>query len=237
VIAGRLSAASARRQARLCGVLYLYIIAAGTFAEVVVRGTLVVPTDAEATARNVLANEGLLRLAFSGEFLHLAFDVVVAALLYALLRPVDRTVALVAALMRLACDVVLAAAGVTQLAALRLLHGGEPFAALPPGQRHALALLALRLHGDGYAISLVFFAFACLALGWLVLRSRYLPRALGALLAVAGVCYLATSFAHLLALGIAGSLQALFLPIFVAELSLALWLLAKGVNAAKWQER
>ena len=87
--------------ARTCGVLYLYIIAAGTFA-MFVRSRLVVPADAATTATNIIDNELLFRIGFSGELLHLAFDVAVAVILYLLLRPVDRNVALLAAFMRLA---------------------------------------------------------------------------------------------------------------------------------------
>jgi len=67
---------SPQHYARLCGVLYLYIIVAGTFAELFVRSRLIVPTGAAATARNIMAKEFLFRLGFSGELLHLAFDVV-----------------------------------------------------------------------------------------------------------------------------------------------------------------
>lgn len=223
--------------ARACGVLYLYIIVAGMFAEVFVRSRLVVPDDAAATAVNITGNETLFRLGASGELLHLAFDVVVAVLLYALLRPVHRYVALLAALMRLACDLILAMASLSHFAALRLL-GGSSLGAFDPEEREALALLVLRLHGDAYAISLVFFGFACLSLGYLVFKSGYLPRVIGALLWVAGACYLVNSFAHFLAPAFAGRLvPGIFVPILAAELSLAAWLLARGVNVAAWERR
>lgn len=227
-----------RRYARICGLLYLYIIVAGVFAELFVRGRLVVPSDAEATAANIGAHELLFRIGLSGELLHLSFDVGVAVILYALLRPVDRDVALLAAFLRLACDLVLVVASMSHFAALRLLEGAGQLETFGPAQRHGLALLALRLHGDGYAISLVFFGFACLSLGYLVFRSGYLPRILGALLVIAGACYLVQSFAHFLAPAFAGTLfPAIFVPIFVAELSLTLWLIVKGVDVARWEER
>lgn len=228
---------AARRYARTCGVLYLYIIVAGIFAELFVRGKLVVAADAEATAANIAANETLFRIGFSGELLHLAFDVAVAVILYAVLRPVDRHIALLAAFMRLACDIVLAAASLSHFAALRLLADSAFLKAFTPDQLHALALLGLELHGDGYAISLVFFGFACLSLGYLIYRSGFLPRALGVLMAIAGLCYLADSFSHFLAPAFAARLvPGLFVPMFVAELSLTLWLIVKGVNVAKWEE-
>jgi hypothetical protein len=227
-----------QRYARTCGILYLYIIAAGTFAEVFVRSRLVVPGDAAATARNIRDHETLFRIGFSAELLHLACDVAVAMLLYALLRPVDRNVSLLAAWMRLACIVILAMSSLSHFAALRLVEGARGLDALPAGERDALASLAMRLHGDGYAISLVFFAFACLALGYLIFRSGYLPKAIGVLLGIAGACYLVNSFAHFLAPAFGATLfPALFVPIFVAELSLSLWLIVKGVDVAKWRAR
>lgn len=107
-----------------------------------------------------------------------------------------------------------------------------------PDQLHTLALLALELHGDGYAISLMFFSFACLSLGYLIFRSGFLPRTIGLLMAIAGACYLINSFSHFLAPAFATTLfPGLFVPIFVAELSFALWLTVKGVNVAKWEEQ
>lgn len=227
---------SPRSYARICGLLYLYIIAAGTFAELFVRSRLVVAGDAAATAANILGHELLFRIGFTAELLHLAADVGVAMILFALFRPVDRNLALLAAFMRLACDLVLAVASLSHFVALRLLKGGDFLRSFEPDQLQGLALLALRLHGDGYAISLVFFAFACLALGYLILHSHLLPRAIGALMAIAGACYLVQTLAHFLAPAFGASLfPAIFVPIFVAELSLALWLTVKGVDVAQWE--
>jgi hypothetical protein len=224
--------------ARLAGALYLYIIAAGLFAELFARGKLVVGSDAAATAGNILGNEGVFRLGFSGELLHVTVDIMVAVLLYALLRPVDRHVSLVAALMRVACAIILAVTSLTHFAALRLLKGGDHLSTFSLEQLQQLALLTMKMHGDGYAIALLFFAFACLTLGYLVYRSGYLPKFLGVLMAIAGACYLFNSLMHFLAPALSAHLfSVLFVPIFVAEASLTLWLLVKGVDRAKWEER
>ncbi len=224
--------------ARLCGFFYLYIIVAGIFAELFVRAKLVIPTDAGATAHNILSHESLFRIGFSGEILHLSFDVMVAVILYALLRPVDRSIALLAAFMRFACDLILAVASMSHFAALKLLHGGAALESFSSGQLHSLALWVMNLHGDAYAISLVFFGFACLALGHLLFYSDFLPKALGVLLALAGVCYLFTSFAQFLDPAFAQRLfPVFFIPCFVGELGFALWMLVKGVKVEKWRER
>jgi Domain of unknown function (DUF4386) len=234
----RLRAGNIRPQlyARTAGFLYLYIIIAGAFAEGYARGRLIVAEDAEATARNILANELVFRLGFAAEFLQLACDAAVAVLLYALLKPVSRSIALLAAFQRLACVIILAVAGLSHFAVLRLLGHADYLATFEPGQLHALALLAMRLHGDAYAISLVFFGFACLSAGYLILKSTYLPRVIGTLVCVAGICYLVNSFVRFVDPALAARLfPGILLPGFVGELALALWLIFKGVDVAKWE--
>ena len=222
--------------ARVAGALYLYIFAAGLLAEAFVRSRLVVPDDAAATAANILANETVFRLGFTGELLHLVCDVAIAAILYVLFRPVSRAVALVAAFMRVASAVILAVASIGHFAALQLLSGSDYLSALPAGETQALALLALRLHSDGYAICLVFFSFSLFSLGWLILRSSLIPRAIGALLVLAGACYLTNSLAGFVAPDFAAILYPYILvPCAVAELALALWLVARGVDVSKWR--
>jgi hypothetical protein len=222
--------------ARVAGALYLYIFVAGLFAEALVRGRLVVPGDAAATAANILANETLFRVGFTGELLHLVCDVAIASILYVLFRPVDRALAVLAALARVASAVILAVASIGHLAALRLLSDAGYLQALDVAERQALALAALRLQADGYAVCLLFFGVACLSLGWLILKSGLVPKAIGWLLAIAGACYLANSLAGFLAPAFAAALfPAILVPAAVAELALALWLVVKGVDTAKWR--
>jgi hypothetical protein len=206
------------------------------FAELFVRSRLVT-SEATATARNITAHESLFRIGFAGEILHLAADVAVAMILYALFRPVDRNIALLAAFMRLASDIVLAVASIGHFVALRLLGNAEYLKAFETDQLQSVAFLALRLHGDAYAICLVFFGFACLSLGYPIIRSSYLPRTLGMLLAIAGACYLVNSFAYFLYPAFAAKLlPGILIPPFAAELSLSVWLIVKGIDASKWKE-
>lgn len=207
-------AQSPQLYARTAGLLYLYIIVAGTFAEVFVRGRFVTASNAGVTAQNLLSHETLFRLAASAELLHLACDVAVTVVLYLLLQVVDRPVALIATFMRFACIVILGTVAVTQFAALRLLGSAEYLTALARPEREALAVFAMQVHSDGYTISLMFFGFGCISLGSLIYRSMFLPRVLGVLMMLAGVCYLLNSFAQFLRLGIASRLfPALFIPI------------------------
>ncbi len=229
-------AAAPTMLARIAGALYLYIFVAGLFAEAFVRGRLVVPGDAAATAANIVANETLFRIGFTGELIHVVCDVGIAAILYVLFRPAHRTLALLATLTRVAAAVVLAVSSIGHFAALRLLSGASYLAVIDTGQREAMALTALRLQADGYGICLLFFGVSCGSLGWLILKSGLVPKAIGVLLAIAGVCYFANSLAGFLAPAFAASLfPAILVPAAVAELSFAVWLVAKGVDTAKWR--
>lgn len=230
------TSASAQRYARICGVLYLYIIAAGTLMGVFVRPVMVVPGDPELTAARILAGESMFRAGVVAELLTIAADVGVAVLLYMLFRPVSRSVALLAAFMRLAADIILAMASLLHFFALRLLGGTAWLnAAFTEDQTQALALLGMNLHNDGYAICLWFFGFALLALGYVIYRAAYFPTFIGVLVAVAGACYLVNSLAHFMAPALGARLApAIYAPMFIGEFALAVWLLIKGVNRTRW---
>jgi hypothetical protein len=102
-----------------------------------------------------------------------------------------------------------------------------------------LAFVALRVHGLGYGVSLLFFGFCCILFGYLIRNSRYLPKILGTLLVIGGIGYILFSLAQILAPSFAANylFPWLMLPAFPAELGLALWLTVKGVNVAKWKQR
>ena len=107
--------------------------------------------------------------------------------------------------------------------------------AFTPAQLQALSYVAIRTHAYGFAFGLIFFGFECVIVGYLIIHSRYLPKTLGVLMQVAGVCYVINSFAVILYPPIGSKLfPFILLPPFVAELSLALWLLVKGVDLARW---
>jgi hypothetical protein len=103
-------------------------------------------------------------------------------------------------------------------------------------QMQALALLSVKLFEQGFIVALVFFGVDCLLIGWLIFRSTFLPRVLGVLLAVAGLCYLTNSFVDFVFPTL--TLPSYFLlPSYVIELALSLWLIVIGVNAEKWKEQ
>jgi hypothetical protein len=224
--------------ARIGGILYLFIIVASLFTEVYVRGSLLV-RDPDVTANNILSSETLFRVGLAGEMLTCVCDIVLAMILYALLKLVNRNLALLAAFFRVTFVGIYGVAKLFEIAALVVLDRTDYLKAFEPQQLHALAHMSLRVHSYGYGASLLFFGCCCVLSGYLIQKSVYLPGILGVLLLIGGLGYVVFSFAQMLAPAFAE--RALFpwlmLPGFIAELGLALWLVVKGVDLPKWEER
>jgi len=228
-----------KKTARVAGVLYLIIIIAGIFAEFFVRQSLIVPGDATATASNIMASEGLFRVGIAGDLIMIMCDVALAVIFYVLLRPVSNSLALLAAFFRLAQATILGINLLNLFFVLQLLSGAGYLTVFGADQLPALILLFLNAHSIGYSIGLVFFGLSLFVLGYLVFKSGYFPRILGVFLLVAASGYLIDSFASFL-LPTYEAYEAtfalvVFLPAFIGELSMCLWLLLKGVKVQRTQ--
>ena len=88
---------SVKKLARVAGLLYLVIFIVAPFAFLIVKSTILVPGDATATAENILASESLFRTGMAAETVVFFVEIVLAAILYVLLRPVSRSLSLAAA--------------------------------------------------------------------------------------------------------------------------------------------
>lgn len=228
---------SPRLWARAAGAFYLITIVMGVFAEVFVRGALVVRDDAAATATNILAHDGLFRLGLVADLIMMACYIAVTLLFYYLFKPVSRSLSLLAAFFSLVGIAVLAANSLNHLAPLMFIGGAQSLSAFEANQLQALALISLKMHARGYTISTVFFGSYCLLIGYLVLRSGFLPRILGALMAIGGLSFVANSIVIFLLPTLAARLPDIGMLGGIAELSLCLWLMVMGVNVARWKEK
>jgi hypothetical protein len=124
------------------------------------------------------------------------------------------------------------------LGALFPLGNAAYLKAFAPEQLYALSFLSLRSHGYGFGMSLAFFGCFCLVIDYLIFRSGYLPKAVGILMQITGVCYLTSNFTLILSPSLANRLFLIVMvPAFVGEASLCFWLLFKGVNLGKWKEK
>jgi len=222
---------SPRLKARITGVLYLV---SGTLF---VRGMPVVTGDAAATAHKILEHETLFRLGFVAELMSSPLYIAVTLLLYILLRPVNKSLSLLAAFFSLAGSIIGALTSLFHLAPVLVLGGSHYLKVFNVDQLQALALMFLNLHTQGLDISMIFFGFYCLLIGYLILKSTFLPRIIGALLMIAGLCYLINYSATFIAPQFAAHLVPYILIPGLAEIVLALWLLVMGLNTERWKEQ
>ena len=223
--------------ARIGGVLYLIIIVIGFCSEFFVREKLVVSGDVTATANNIVASESLWRITIAGELILLVCSIALTLILYVLLRPVNKTLALLAVFFNIVEFPIEAASKLCLFGALFLSGSADYLKAFEPHQLHALVQISLKLHDYGFGIDLVFFGFACLVYGYLLFRSGYFPRTLGVLMAIAGLSYLTNSFTLILAPAYAGTISLILVLALIGELSLCLWLMVKGVDEQRWKEQ
>jgi hypothetical protein len=225
---------SPRAQARLAGVIALITTTSGFAA--IVTGGLIVNNDAAATAQNILAHETVVRLAVAGDVVA-ALYIAYTLLLYNLFKPVNRSVSLVAAWFSLVGCAVALVSCLFLIAPVLILEGTRPPGAFSVAQLQALALLSLKLYAQASTVGMVLFGTYNLLIGYLIVRSTFIPRVLGLLLALSGLCYLINSFAIIVAPDFAAHLLPYILLPGGSELLLALWLVAFGVSAPRWEEQ
>lgn len=199
----------------------------------IVPGMLVVSSDAAATAANLLAHGLLFRFAIMAALIGAACHVAWTLLMYELFKPVSRSLSLLAAFFGPVAVALQAFSSLFQLAPLVVLENGVSLGAFSGDQLRVMALLCLELFVRAFHIYLVFFGVWCVLIGYLIVRSTFMPHILGVLEAVGGLCWLTflwLPLAHHLSpynQAVAG----------LGEIALMLWLLVKGVNVHRWNER
>jgi hypothetical protein len=224
--------------ARVAGFLILIILVASPFSLVYFPSTLIVPGDATATADNIRASEWLFPLGIVSQSVVFLTEIVLTVLLYVLLRAVSRTLSLVAAFARLAMAVIQGINLLPYFIALLLLSGAGYLTVFEPDQLDALALLFLNANEYGVYIWELFFGLHLLVLGYLIFRSGYFPRILGVLVVVGSLGYLIDGYGNILfpnheeIFGVVVGVTSI-----IGELPFFLWLLIKGVNVKRYNER
>ncbi|MFB0533833.1 MAG: DUF4386 domain-containing protein [Anaerolineae bacterium] len=220
---------SLKKTARIAGLLILIITVFAPFSMMYVPSNLIVPGDAATTANNIMAFEGLFRAGIASDSVVFLIEIVIVVVLYVLLKPVSKTLSLVAAFSRLAMTVIQGINLLNHFTALLLLSGADYLTVFEPDQLYALVLLFLNAHEYVVLIWGLFFGLHLLVLGYLVYKSGYIPRIVGVLLVFASLCYLIQTFGNILL----PKYEEIFATIgflSIIELAFPLWLLIKGVK-------
>jgi hypothetical protein len=203
---------SLKKTARIAGILILIISPFAIFSMMYVTSNLIVPGDAWATAKNIMASEGLFRLGMVSDSIVFLLEIVIVVMLYVLLKPVSKTLSLVAACSR-----------------LMLLSGADYLTVIETGQLNSLVLLFLNAQEFVTHIWGLFFSLHLFFLGYLVYKSGYIPRILGIVLVITSVCYLIQSWGNIL-LPKYDELFAWVGFISIIEVAFPIWLVIKGIR-------
>ena len=226
------SMSSPKRLARIAGLFYLLVGITGGFSEGFLDGKMHVAGNAAATAANVVANAGLVRLGVAAHLLDGIFFISTALVLYILLQHVHKSVA------RAMLVFVALAVGIKCLNAIFLFEGlqvaldSSYAAALGTAGSHALVLMLLDIQHYGTLSAQVFFGLWLAPLGYLVIKSGLFPKALGVALIAAAVSYLVHLFVAFLVPDVGTMIKTFVVPpvVLIAEVWIVLYLLVKGVR-------
>ena len=217
------------KTAKIAGVLYVVITVLAPFSMSYVPSVLIAPGDAAATTNNILASEGLFRAGIASDAVVFLAEIALTVALYALLKRVNKTLSLTAALFRLAMTVVQGMNLLTYFLVLLLLSGAGYLKSFAPHQLDALVMLFLNAHEYVAVIWGLFFGFHLVVLGYLVYKAGYLPRFLGVVLVATSFIYLAKGFGTILFPSYKPMLDSIASLAFI-EIVFPLWLLMKGIK-------
>ena len=233
---GKLKTNTIQITAKIAAILTLLIVVLAPFSMLYIPNTLIVPGDAAATASNIMTSQGLFRAGMVSDSIVFLIEIILTVLLYTLVKPVNKTLSLVAAFSRLAMTVIQGINLLNHFIVLLLLGGTGYLVVFSPDQLQALVLLFLNAHESVVLIWGLFFGLHLLVFGYLVYRSGYFPKFLGILLFIVALTYLFQDFGNMLF----PQFKALFTAVdslAFLEIAFPLWLLIKGVNVEQWETR
>ncbi len=232
------SMSSPKRLARIAGVYYLLVGIFGGFAEGFVDPKIYVAGNAAATAKNVLANAGLVRMGVVAHLVDAVFFLLTAVALYLLLKHVHKNAAGVMVLLVLLAAGIISLNAVFQFEGLQVASDSTYAAAFGPAGSNALVLLMLDIQHYGTLSAQVFFGLWLAPLGYLAHKSGLFPKALGVALVAATVCYLVDLLAAFLVPDFGNQIHwfIVIVPI-IAEVWMVLYLLVVGVKTVKSDKR
>jgi len=218
---------SIKKTARMAGFHYFMYFVTSIIANMFGRFVFV---DALVTVDHIMAHESQFRIGFVISLLSVVFLLLAAWYLYVLLKPVNQNMALLFLLLNLGGFAIWCFSALNLFASLVILNGSATIQAFQPDQLQALAVFFVSLYKNGVFMAQVPYGVWLFPLGYLVFKSGFLPKILGILLIVDGFGLLICVFQFFLLPGCEVISVPFMAVSFIAELSLTLWLLIKGVK-------
>jgi hypothetical protein len=216
---------SLRTASLIAGFSLLVMVIAAPFVELYAYPKLIVPGNATETINNIAVNKGLYIYVLFGYLLTFIADVIVAWALYILLKPVNEYLSLLTAIFRWIYTVIALLALLNLVTVYRIVNTSDYLNVFQPGQLNTEIMLLLKSFKSSWYFGLIFFSIHLLLLGYLVMRSGYIPFILGIVLIITGFGYLLTNVRPYLFPTINVDFAKYT---FYGELIFMLWLLIKG---------
>jgi Domain of unknown function (DUF4386) len=220
---------SIRTASITAGVALLLMSVVAILGNVVVVDGLVTEGNATQTAADIIASAGLFRLGIASLVVAVGLDVVIAWALYRVFSPVNRSLSMLAAVMRLVYSGVFMVAVAQLVVVVRLFSDDGYRAVFGADQVNAQAMVGITAFNDIWYVGQFLFGLHLLLIGYLAYRSGYIPRLLGVLIAISGLGYATDSLGAVLSQGGWTDISPFT---FIGEFLLALWLLIRARRIA-----
>jgi hypothetical protein len=225
---------SQRTAAKIAGLAYLITFVIVVYANFGMRNPLYVSSDMAETVRRIAAHETQFRLSVVFDLVYCTGVVVLLSALYVVLAPVNRLLAVIATLSKLVYAGTAVLMALSLLTVVRLATNASYLQGLGTEPMQALVRLNWSMTSTQYYVGLVFWSVSATAIGWLWLKSRYIPRTLAVFgLASAAWCALCT-IAYLINPAFSGVVNLWWFdtPLALFDITLSFWLLIKGLPGA-----
>jgi hypothetical protein len=218
---------STTKIARTAGLLYLLYVITSVIANLFGKFLFV---EAPVTVHHIMTHAFLFRVGFVINLFSAVFFLLAAWALYMLLKPVNKDLALLFLLFNVAGFAVWLFSSLCLFGSLLILNGSDAIKAFQPDQLNALAVFFFGLYKTGVVIAQVPYGVWLFPLGYLVLKSGFLPKILGMLLIADGICQFIYVCQRLIYPDLGFIAYPCLVISFIAELSLALWLSIQAVK-------
>ena len=221
-----------KKTARIAGLLFLMMVVFGLIAEIFFRQKLFASNDITVTANNILSNIFLYRAGITCDLLMALSYLFTALALYKLLYSVNKDLAAMMVVFAAAGSILLMFNTLNEFAPLYILSGNDYVSAFDPSQKQSLAMLFYNIYLHGYMIGQIFFALWVLPLGFLIIKSGFIPKVFGMLFIIETIFGFMSVIVHFLIPN--GTMETLMLlPGTLAEFTFMFWLLIRGINESK----
>ncbi|MDH3746959.1 MAG: DUF4386 domain-containing protein [Gammaproteobacteria bacterium] len=222
---------STKKKARIAGFIYLLLVITGVVSLLYIPSQFIVRGDATATANNILSSEPLFRAGIFLSFITQIVYVFLALALYRLLKEISHPQALLMVTLVVIGASTAFANTFNEIAALIILSGDDFLSVIERPQLEALSYVFLRLHSYALQGIQIFWGLWLFPFGYLVYRSRFIPKILGVLLFIAGLAYVLSSFTFFVLPQYTTTISPLITFLEMAELPIVFWLLIVGAKA------